>query len=249
MADTKIQLLADVGPPLKVTSSLENIILSIMAVAIIVVLILFCTTPVSHKIVVQGQLSSNTYAEPLYATQPGLVWNILVRKGDQVKKGDLLLELSTEVATVQLKAESDGIVTQVVAETNQSVVKNQPLVFISPIQQDWSLELYLPGTAIGSLSPGDSMAIRFDALPSRIYGSQVAVVKTIAAIPVSAHEIQHLMLNPAEAYYRVQLELHDGCSMPEGSCEKWRLGMRLNSVVVTEKTVFIDRLLKPITAR
>lgn len=93
------------------------------------------------------------------------------------------------------------------------------------------------------------MDIRFDALPSRIYGSQVAMVKTISAISVPANEIHHLMLNPAEAYYRVLLTLPEGCSMPENTCDKWRLGMRVSSVVVTEKTVFIDRLLKPIIAR
>jgi|GEM_PF-5475759 len=253
MTDTKAQLLTDIGPPLKVTSSLENIILLTMAVAILVVLILFFTTPISRKVMVQGQLSSNNYASPTYATQSGLVWNVLVRKGDQVKKGDVLVELSAEAATgatnVQLTAEKEGVVTQVTAAINQHIVKNQPLVFISSTLQDWSLELYLPSTAIGSLVPGDSMDIRFDALPSRIYGSQVAIVKTISAISAPSNEIHHLMLNPAEVYYRVLLTLPEGCSMPESTCDKWRLGMRVSSVVVTEKTVFIDRLLKPIIAR
>ena len=251
MTDTK--LLTDIGPPLKVTSPLENIILFIMAVAVIAVLVLFCTTPISRKVMVQGQLSSSTYAAPLYADRPGLVRSVLVKKGDQVKKGDPLLELSTETTTglaiVELVAESDGIVTQVAVELNHSVAQNQPLVFISPLKQQWEFELYLPSTAIGSLAQGDSMDIRFDALPSRIYGSQTAVVKAISAIPVATNEIQYLMLNPTEAYYRVHLELQEGCTMSQSICDKWRLGMRLNSIVVTEKTVFIDRLLKPITAR
>ena len=93
------------------------------------------------------------------------------------------------------------------------------------------------------------MDIRFDAFPSRIYGAQSAVVRNISVIPVSVNEINHLMLSPAEAYYRVDVELPKGCDMPKNSCDKWRLGMRLNSIVVIEKTVFIDRLLKPITAR
>jgi multidrug resistance efflux pump len=252
MTDSKVQVLTDVGSPLKVTSPLENIILLVMAMAVIAVLILFCTTPISRKVMVQGQLSSSTYASPLYAAQSGLVANVLVKKGDEVKKGDLLMELSAETVTganVKLVAENDGIVTQVAVERNHSVLQHQPLVFLSPMKQDWELELYLPSTAIGSLIQGDTMDVRFDALPSRIYGSQPAIVKSISAIPVSTNEIQYLMLNPAESYYRVNLKLREGCSMPKSSCDKWRLGMRLNSIVVTEKTVFIDRLLKPIIAR
>jgi hypothetical protein len=253
MTDPKAPLLTDIGSPLKVTSSLENIILLVMAVAIVIVLILFCTTPISRKIMVQGQLSSNSFEQAIHASQQGLVKRVLVRKGDQVKKGDPLLELTiesaTDTSTVSVLAESDGIITQVIAETNHLVRQNQPLFLIGQLQQNWKLELYLPSNAIGSVTVGDAMDIRFDAFPSRIYGSQFAVVRNISVIPVSANEINHLMLNPAEAYYRVDVELPKGCDMPKNSCDKWRLGMRLNSIVVIEKTVFIDRLLKPITAR
>lgn len=240
------QPLVDIGSPLKVVSPLENWILLVMALAIISLLIIFSSIPIARKMMVYGQLTSNSHASAMYATDSGLVTQLTVNAGDQIKIGDHLLTLVTPSGAQSIIAKEDGIVTQINVEANQAITAHQPLLFITAKQQDWSMDVFLPGTAAGVLNPGDKLAIRFDALPYKIHGLQTANVKSIAAIPMPSNQVMSLMLSSTETYYRTQLTLPQGCSMSNTDCQKWRLGMRLSAVVVVEKNTFIDRLLKPL---
>jgi len=64
----------------------------------------------------------------LKAPMPGLVTNILVNIGDEIKKGDNLLVLEAMKMENNLKAENDAIIKDIIVEKGNSVEKKQVLI-------------------------------------------------------------------------------------------------------------------------
>ncbi len=64
----------------------------------------------------------------LKAPMPGLVTDIPVKTGDQVKKGDKLLVLEAMKMENNLKAENDLIIKEIIVEKGNSVEKNEVLI-------------------------------------------------------------------------------------------------------------------------
>lgn len=62
------------------------------------------------------------------APMPGMVLNILVGEGQQVKKGDSLLVLEAMKMENILKSPADGVIKKVVATKGTAVEKNQLLI-------------------------------------------------------------------------------------------------------------------------
>ncbi|MCC6372553.1 MAG: acetyl-CoA carboxylase biotin carboxyl carrier protein subunit [Bacteroidia bacterium] len=62
------------------------------------------------------------------APMPGMVLNILVSEGQEVKKGDALLVLEAMKMENILKSPSDGVVKKIVAIKGNAVEKNQLLI-------------------------------------------------------------------------------------------------------------------------
>lgn len=62
------------------------------------------------------------------APMPGMVLNVLVKEGDEVKKGDALLVLEAMKMENILKSPSDGVIKKVSAVKGTAVEKNQLLI-------------------------------------------------------------------------------------------------------------------------
>ena len=62
------------------------------------------------------------------APMPGMVLNILVKEGDEVKKGDALLVLEAMKMENILKSPTDGIIKRIAAVKGTAVEKNQLLI-------------------------------------------------------------------------------------------------------------------------
>ncbi len=62
------------------------------------------------------------------APMPGKVLNIVVNKGDEVKKGDPVLILEAMKMENVLKADNDGVIKSILIESNENVEKNQILI-------------------------------------------------------------------------------------------------------------------------
>lgn len=67
-------------------------------------------------------------AADLKAPMPGLVLDLMVKAGDEVKKGDPVLILEAMKMENVLKAPGDGVVTEVPVNKGDSVEKNQVLI-------------------------------------------------------------------------------------------------------------------------
>lgn len=62
------------------------------------------------------------------APMPGMVLNILVNEGQEVKKGDSLIVLEAMKMENILKSPSDGIIKKIIASKGTAVEKNQLLI-------------------------------------------------------------------------------------------------------------------------
>jgi len=74
-----------------------------------------------------NQTASSTLKE-IKAPMPGLILDLKVKPGDEVKKGDLLLILEAMKMENSIKSPGDGTVKAVKVSLNQSVEKNQVLL-------------------------------------------------------------------------------------------------------------------------
>jgi biotin carboxyl carrier protein len=70
----------------------------------------------------------NNSAKEIKAPMPGLIFDIKVNEGDEVKKGDPVLILEAMKMENILKSPGDGIVKSVKIKKGQSVEKNQVLI-------------------------------------------------------------------------------------------------------------------------
>lgn len=72
--------------------------------------------------------SKGTAAQDLKAPMPGLIFDIKVKEGDAVKKGDALLVLEAMKMENILKSPGDGVVKSIKIKKGESVEKNQVLI-------------------------------------------------------------------------------------------------------------------------
>lgn len=67
-------------------------------------------------------------ANEIKAPMPGLIFDVMVKVGDEVKKGDQVIILEAMKMENVIKSPSDGIVSNVHIEKGQSVEKNSVLI-------------------------------------------------------------------------------------------------------------------------
>jgi pyruvate dehydrogenase E2 component (dihydrolipoamide acetyltransferase) len=62
--------------------------------------------------------------------EEGTIVNCLVKVGDEVKKGDVLFEIETDKATLEMESPASGFVKYIVAEVNQTLPVGSPMMVL-----------------------------------------------------------------------------------------------------------------------
>jgi len=89
--------------------------------------------------------------------EEGTVVNCLVSVGDEVHKGDVLFEIETDKATLEMESPADGFVKAIVAEVGQTLPIQAPLLILGPRDVDVSSDYIAAvrgGTAGAAPAPG-----------------------------------------------------------------------------------------------
>jgi pyruvate dehydrogenase E2 component (dihydrolipoamide acetyltransferase) len=60
----------------------------------------------------------------------GTIVNCLIKVGDQVKKGQVIFEIETDKATLEMESPADGFVKHILAEVNQSLLVGTPILIL-----------------------------------------------------------------------------------------------------------------------
>jgi pyruvate dehydrogenase E2 component (dihydrolipoamide acetyltransferase) len=81
--------------------------------------------------------------------EEGTVVNVLIKTGDKVEKGDVLFEIETDKATLEMESPAEGFVKGLLAEEGQTLLVGEPLLVLTKEDRD------VPGEVIESLKSGE----------------------------------------------------------------------------------------------
>jgi pyruvate dehydrogenase E2 component (dihydrolipoamide acetyltransferase) len=113
--------------------------------------------------------------------EEGTVVNCLIKAGDEVTKGDVIFEIETDKATLEMESPADGFVKHILVEVDQTLVVGEPLLVLGEKDEK------VPQSFIDSLKDGAPAA-----------PSEPAPVEQIAAAP-AAQQPAAVPLQPVTA--------------------------------------------------
>jgi pyruvate dehydrogenase E2 component (dihydrolipoamide acetyltransferase) len=82
----------------------------------------------------------------------GTIVSCLVKVGDQVKKGDIIFEIETDKATLEMESPADGFVKHILAELNQTLPVGTPIMILG--DKDEKVSQSFINQLLGSTSTG-----------------------------------------------------------------------------------------------
>jgi pyruvate/2-oxoglutarate dehydrogenase complex dihydrolipoamide acyltransferase (E2) component len=80
--------------------------------------------------------------------EEGTIVNCLINVGDEVKKGDVIFEIETDKATLEMEAPADGFVKHILVETDQTLAVGEPLIVLGDEDEE------VPQSFVDSLTGG-----------------------------------------------------------------------------------------------
>jgi len=94
--------------------------------------------------------------------EEGTIVGCMVKVGDEVKKGDVIFEIETDKATLEMESPADGFVKYVLVETDQTLPVGAPVLVLGDkdeeIQQSFIDSLKSPTTAPAAEAPAAAEA-------------------------------------------------------------------------------------------
>ncbi len=92
--------------------------------------------------------------------EEGTVVNCLVKVGDEVKKGDVVFEIETDKATLEMESPAEGFVKYILAELDETYPVGAPLMVLGDKHED------VPRSFVDSLEAGGEAAKPTEAAPA-----------------------------------------------------------------------------------
>ncbi|NQT03659.1 MAG: 2-oxo acid dehydrogenase subunit E2 [Planctomycetes bacterium] len=90
--------------------------------------------------------------------EEGTIVNCLIKAGDEVKKGDVIFEIETDKATLEMESPADGFVKHILVEVNQTLAVGEPLLVLGDKDEK------VPRSFVDSLK-GGAPAVPSEAAP------------------------------------------------------------------------------------
>ncbi len=152
--------------------------------------------------------------------------------------------------SIVIAAPSDGIATAVMGSVGQPVDGGRPLVSIVPVDSQLRAELYAPSRAIGFVTPGDEVWLRYRAYPYQKYGHYRGTVATISRKPLSAGELPTLQASvPAlnrEPLYQIVVRIDEQSIRIDDQPRELRAGMLVEADILRESRHLYEWILEPL---
>ncbi|MBL0419447.1 HlyD family efflux transporter periplasmic adaptor subunit [Ramlibacter sp. AW1] len=142
-------------------------------------------------------------------------------------------------------AKISGTVTGITVDKGQVVDPSAPLLAILPHGETRDVQLYVPSRAIGFISPGTAVMVRFDAFPYQKFGQYRAVVRDISRAPLQRHELQTTLPTPDD-YFRVWAVAERSSVSAYGRNIDIQNGMRLEADLLLESRRIYEWVLEPL---
>jgi membrane fusion protein len=160
-------------------------------------------------------------------------------------------ELQESLAQVEARRESvvrapmAGVVTNVSVNSGQSVAADAPLATVLPRGSGLHVELLVPTRAIGFVSQGQEVVLRYEAFPHERFGQYRGKVKTIGRnVWTQGERIGPISVR--EPVYRVDVDLDRQSVAALGQEFPLRPGMLVNADLLLERRTILEWLFEPV---
>lgn len=151
---------------------------------------------------------------------------------------------------VVLRAPHDGVVSALLLKQGQTVTASQPLLSILPTGSTLQAQLLVPSRAIGFITPGNRVVLRYQAFPYQKFGQHFGRVADVSRSALSTTEVTVLTgqqpTQNQEPLYRVQVILDSQQIMAFGHAEPVRAGMALDADILMERRSLLEWVFEPL---
>lgn len=161
---------------------------------------------------------------------------------------ELRERMALEQERIELHARGESVVVAPIAGSvgvlfvhpGQTVQAGQPLLSLLPAASQLEAHLAVPGAAIGFVSPGDEVRLRYAAYPYQKFGQQRGRVVRISRNALAADE------GGSEPTYRVVVALERQYVRTAGEARPLRPGLVLEADILGERRRLWEWLVEPL---
>jgi membrane fusion protein len=148
---------------------------------------------------------------------------------------------------VVLRATGDGVVSSVLLKPGQQASVGQSLVSILPAGSELQAQLLVPSRAVGFITRGNAVVLRYQAFPYQKFGQQYGRIAEISRSALTPTEVSALTGQQAqEPLYRVLVTLDSQQVMAYGQPEAVKPGMALDADILMERRRLIEWVFEPL---
>lgn len=162
-----------------------------------------------------------------------------------------LSELREDMSQVEARRETvirapmAGVVTNVAVNRGQSIAADAPLVTVLPKGSGLHVELLVPTRAIGFVTKGQEVVLRYEAFPYERFGQYRGVITDIGRNVWTQGE-RIGPLSAKEPVYRVDVSMDKQSVAALGQEFPLRPGMLVNADLLLEKRTLLEWIFEPV---
>lgn len=175
---------------------------------------------------------------------------------DATKRNDTERQLATITQSlaqneieraIVLRAPSDGVVSAVLLKPGQMASPGQSLVSILPAGSVLQAQLLVPSRAVGFMTSGNLVVLRYQAFPYQKFGQQYGRIVDISRSALSPSEVNLITGQQAQGpLYRVTVGLDRQQVMAFGKPEPVKPGMALDADILLERRTLLEWVFEPL---
>lgn len=148
---------------------------------------------------------------------------------------------------VVLRAPRAGIVSTLLAKPGQHVAVGQSLLSILPHGASLQAQLLVPSRAVGFITPGSRVVLRYQAYPYQKFGQQYGEVASISRSALSPEAVIALTGHAAkQPLYRVKVKLDRQRILVYGKPHTLKPGMALSADIMMDRRSLLQWVFEPL---
>jgi membrane fusion protein len=191
---------------------------------------------------VERDLAAARMEEPQIELRSRAQYEQVARQISELKEGMSQVEARRETV---IRAPMAGVVTNIAVNRGQSVAADAPLATVLPKGSGLHVELLVPTRAIGFVTKGQEVVLRYEAFPYERFGQYRGTITDIGRNVWTQGE-RIGPLSAKEPVYRIDVALERQAVMALGQEFALRPGMLVNADLLLEKRTLLEWIFEPV---
>ena len=195
-----------------------------------------------QKLSLERDLSNAKLEEPSIVLRARAQQEQVNRQISELQQSMVIEEAKRETI---IKAPITGIVTNITVSNGQSVTADAAFATILPVGSKLQVELLVPTRAIGFVTKGKEVSLRYEAFPYERFGQYRGVIADVSQTVWSPGEkVGPLVVR--EPAYRITAKLDRQTVEAMGQEIPLRSGMLVNADILLEKRSLLEWIFEPV---